>query len=53
MSYKDELKKQIEQLENSIDVDRMRLNALRQELMSLNMKEKAEAAFGQQQLLQG
>ena len=52
MSYKDELKKQIEQLETSIDVDRMRLNALRQELHSLQMKEKAET-FGQQQLLQG
>ena len=53
MSYKDELKKQIEQLETSIDVDRMRLNALRQELHSLQMKEKTEASFGQQQLLQG
>lgn len=53
MSYKDELKKQIEQLETSIEVDKMRLNALHKELMSLSMKEKAEAAFGQQQLLQG
>jgi len=53
MSYKDELQKQIEQLESSIDVDRMRLNSLRQELHSINMKEKAETAFGQQQLLQG
>lgn len=53
MSYKDELKKQIEQLEGSIDVDKMRLNALRQELLSLQMKEKAEASFGEQQLLKG
>ena len=53
MSYKDELKKQIEQLENSIDVDKFRLNTLRQELLSLQMKEKAETAFGNQQLLQG
>lgn len=52
MSYKDELKKQIEQLESSIDVDKFRLNALRQELHSIQMKERAEQ-FGQQQLLQG
>ena len=52
MSYKDELQKQIEQLETAIDVDRMRLNALRLELNSINMKEKAEQ-FSQQQLLQG
>ena len=53
MSYKDELKKQIEQLETSVNVDKMRLNALQQELLSLQMKEKAETTFGQQQLLQG
>ena len=53
MSYKDELKKQIEQLETSVNVDKMRLNALQQELLSLQMKEKAENSFGQQQLLQG
>ena len=53
MSYKDELKKQIEELENSIVVDKMRLNALHKELMSLSMKEKAENAFSEQQLLKG
>ena len=53
MSYKDELKKQIEELENSIDVDRLVLNGLRQELHNLQMKERAESTVGQQQLLQG
>lgn len=52
MSYKDELKKQIEELEISVDVDRIRLNALKQELLAIQMKEKTEAPIGQQ-LLQG
>lgn len=52
MSYKDELQKQIEQLEISVDVDRTKLNALKQELLAINMKEKAESSTGQQ-LLQG
>ena len=53
MSYKDELKKQIEELENSIDVDSLVLSRLRQELHNLQVKEKTESTFGQQQLLQG
>lgn len=52
MSYKDELQKQIEQLEISVDVDRAKLNALRQELQYIQMKEKTEASSSQQ-LLQG
>ena len=36
MSYKDELKKQIEQLENQVDYDKERLNRLYQELTNLN-----------------
>lgn len=53
MSYKEELKKQIEQLENQVDADKERLARLRSELISVSMKEKAESAFGDQQLLKG
>lgn len=52
MSYKDELKKQIEQLENQVDYDKERLNRLYQELTNLNMRERAETASSQQ-LLKG
>ena len=46
MSYKDELKKQIEELENSIDVDSLVLSRLRQELHNLQVKEKTESKIG-------
>jgi predicted nuclease with TOPRIM domain len=52
MSYKDELKKQIEQLENQVDSDKERLKRLYQELSSVNMRERTEQ-LGEQQLLQG
>jgi hypothetical protein len=53
MSYKDELRRQIEELEKQVDSDKTRLNNLYQELSSINMKERAEAAFSSQQLLKG
>ena len=53
MSYKDELNKQIEQLENQVDADKARLTRLYQELSSINMKERIEAHDSPQQLLQG
>jgi molecular chaperone GrpE (heat shock protein) len=53
MSYKDELKKQIEELEKQVDTDKTRLQRLYLELNNINMREKAEQSFGQQQLLQG
>jgi uncharacterized coiled-coil protein SlyX len=52
MSYKDELKKQIEELSSSIDVDNYKLNALRQKLHEIEKKEIAESSLGSQQLLQ-
>ena len=53
MSYKDELKKQIEELENQVNTDQAKLSKLYRELSDINIKEMGEAASGQQQLLQG
>ncbi len=53
MSYKDELKKQIEQLETSIDVDKMRLQQLYRELADAQLKERIGDQPINVQLLQG
>jgi hypothetical protein len=53
MSYKDELKKQIEQLETSVDVDKMRLQQLYRELADAQLKERIGDQPVNVQLLQG
>jgi hypothetical protein len=53
MSYKDELKKQIEQLETSVDVDKMRLQQLYRELADAQLKERIGEQPINVQLLQG
>ena len=53
MSYKDELKKQIEQLETSVDVDKMRLQQLYRELADLQLKERIGDQSVKVELLQG
>ncbi len=53
MSYKDELKKQIEQLETSLDVDKIRLQQLYRELADAQLKERIGEQPVNVQLLQG
>lgn len=53
LSEKDMLRAQIDELEKRVDYDKERLAELRFKLSNLNMKERAEAAFSQQQLLKG
>jgi hypothetical protein len=52
MSYKDELKKQIEQLETSVDVDKMRLQQLYRKLADEQLKERIGEQPVNVQLLQ-
>jgi cell division protein FtsL len=53
MSYKDELRRQIEELEKQVDSDKTRLNSLYQELHTISIKERTESTVGFQQLLKG
>ena len=53
MSYKDELKKQIEQIETSRDVDKIRLQQLYRELADVQLKERIGEQPVNVQLLQG
>ncbi len=53
MSYKDELKKQIEQIETSLDVDKIRLQQLYRELADVQLKERIGEQPVSTQLLQG
>lgn len=53
MSYKDELKKQIEQIETSLDVDKIRLQQLYRELADVQLKERIGEQPVSVQLLQG
>ena len=53
MSYKDELKKQIEQLESSVNIDKMRLQQLYRELADVQLKERIGEQPVSVQLLQG
>ena len=53
MSYKDELKKQIEQIETSLDVDKIRLQQLYRELADVQLKERIGEHPVSVQLLQG
>jgi len=53
MSYKDELKKQIEQIETSLDVDKIRLQQLYRELADVKLKERIGEQPVSTQLLQG
>ena len=53
MSYKDELKKQIEQLEASVDVDKVRLQQLYRELADVQLKERFGDQSAKVELLKG
>ena len=53
MSYKEELQKQIEQLESSVNIDKMRLQQLYRELAEVALKEKIGEHPINVQLLQG
>ena len=53
MSYKDELQKQIEQLESSVNIDKMRLQQLYRELAEVALKERIGEQPINVQLLQG
>jgi cell division protein FtsL len=53
MSYKDELKKQIEQLESKVDSDKSRLQQLYRELAEVSLKERIGEQPVNVQLLQG
>ena len=53
MSYKDELRKQIEQLESSLDIDKTRLQQLYRELADIQLKERIGEQPVSVQLLQG
>ena len=53
MSYKEELQKQIEQLESSVNIDKMRLQQLYRELAEVSLKERIGEQPVSVQLLQG
>jgi chaperonin cofactor prefoldin len=53
MSYKDELKKQIEALENQVDSDKTRLQQLYRELADISLKERFGESPTKVELLQG
>jgi predicted metalloendopeptidase len=53
MSYKDELKKQIEQLEQQTDSNKLRLQQLYRELADVQLKERTGDQPVKVELLQG
>ena len=53
MSYKDELRKQIEELETSVIQDKVRLQQLYRELANAQLKERLGEQPVNTQLLQG
>ena len=53
MSYKDELRKQIEELETSVIQDKVRLQQLYRELANAQLKERIGEQPVSTQLLQG
>ena len=53
MSYKDELQKQIEKLESSVHIDKMRLEQLYRELAEVSLKERIGEQPVKLELLKG